>query len=224
MRPQLFLRKTTYLFMIAVFGMIIISCNKSTEKYPNIVYILADDMGYGDVSALNENSKIQTKYIDQLAKEGISFTDAHSGSSVCTPTRYGILTGRYSWRSILKKGVTWSYDKHVINPDRMTVASMLKSKGYKTGAVGKWHLGLDWDKDESGIVNLKGPIKNGPNELGFEYFYGIAASLDIPPYVYIQNDYATATEIDTIEKMMVWVFGEEDRLAMILSTRTSCLN
>ncbi|MBT3479043.1 MAG: arylsulfatase [Candidatus Marinimicrobia bacterium] len=220
--------------MIAVFGMIIISCNKSTEKYPNIVYILADDMGYGDVSALNENSKIQTKYIDQLAKEGISFTDAHSGSSVCTPTRYGILTGRYSWRSILKKGVTWSYDKHVINPDRMTVASMLKSKGYKTGAVGKWHLGLDWDKDESGIVNLKGPIKNGPNELGFEYFYGIAASLDIPPYVYIQNDYATATEIDTIEKndgMGFWRrgpigndFKHEDVLPQLTKKAISFIN
>lgn len=156
-------------------------------------------MGYGDVSALNASSKIRTKYIDHLASEGISFTDAHSGSSVCTPTRYGILTGRYSWRSQLKKGVTWSYDTPVIDRDRMTVADLLKDNGYHTAAIGKWHLGLDWSKNGD-VVNLLEPIQNGPNELGFDYFYGIAASLDIPPYIYIKNDQTTATEIDTIEK------------------------
>jgi|LUMW01.1.fsa_nt_gb arylsulfatase A-like enzyme len=176
------------------------SCTDPANDHPNIVFILADDLGYGDISCLNEDSKIQTKYIDQLAEEGVSFRDAHSGSSVCTPTRYGVLTGRYSWRTRLKKGVTWSYDEHLINPRRMTVASMLRDNGYHTAAIGKWHLGLDWQKGENGVVDLKAPIENGPNVYGFDYFYGIPASLDIPPYVYIENNRVTAASIDTVRK------------------------
>ena len=169
------------------------------EPSPNIVYILADDLGYGDLSCLNDSSKIQTSNIDELADEGMYFTDAHSGSAVCTPTRYGILTGRYSWRSRLKSGVTWSYDKHLIDPQTMTVASFLKEHGYNTGCIGKWHLGLDWAMDDSGEADFSQPIENGPPALGFQYFYGITASLDIPPYLYIENDRVTTTSIDTIE-------------------------
>jgi arylsulfatase A-like enzyme len=165
---------------------------------PNIIYVLADDMGYGDASCLNERSKIHTTYIDQLAAGGMKFTDAHSSSSVCTPTRYGILTGRYNWRSSLQSGVLWSYDTALIPQSRLTVAGMLKKKGYHTACIGKWHLGLGWAKDAAGKIDFKQPIANGPVTLGFDYFYGITASLDIPPYFYIQNDRITATSIDTI--------------------------
>jgi arylsulfatase A-like enzyme len=170
---------------------------KNAQK-PNIIYILADDLGYGDVSLLNKNSKIKTTHIDALGQQGMKFTDAHSNSAVCSPTRYGILTGRYAWRSTLKSGVLWSYDKHLIEPERPTVASVLKANGYETACIGKWHLGMDWDMDEKGTVNFLKPIKNGPNANGFDYFFGITASLDIPPYFYIENDKITATSIDTI--------------------------
>lgn len=165
---------------------------------PNIIYILADDMGYGDASCLNEKSKIHTTHIDRLAANGMKFTDAHSSSAVCSPTRYGILTGRYNWRSSLQSGVLWSYDTALIVQNRLTVADMLKNNGYNTACIGKWHLGLNWGKDASGKINFKLPIANGPVTLGFDYFYGITASLDIPPYFYIQNDRITATSIDTI--------------------------
>jgi arylsulfatase A len=168
------------------------------QTKPNIVYILADDLGYGDVSCFNKNSKLHTTNIDQLAAEGMRFTDAHSNSAVCTPTRYGILTGRYAWRSSLQSGVSWSYDKPLISQNRMTVASLLKANGYHTACIGKWHLGLDWQTDNNGVVDFFKPIKEGPNQIGFDYFFGISASLDIPPYVYIENGKITATRIDSI--------------------------
>ncbi|MBK8501391.1 MAG: arylsulfatase [Saprospiraceae bacterium] len=174
---------------------------KEPTKNPNIIYILADDLGIGDLSVYNSDSKIQTPAIDALAKEGMLFSDAHSGSSVCTPTRYGILTGRYAWRTRLEKGVTWTYDAHLIDPNRLTVASLLKKNGYQTACIGKWHLGLDWGKDAQGEYDFRKPIANGPTKNGFDYFYGITASLDIPPYFYIENDRITATSIDTIEAM-----------------------
>ncbi|MCD4723262.1 MAG: sulfatase-like hydrolase/transferase [Bacteroidales bacterium] len=185
--------------------------NKEAEtRHPNIVYILADDLGYGDVSCLNDSSKIQTPNLDKLAEQGIIFTDAHSNSAVCTPTRYGILTGRYAWRSRLKSGVSWSYDEHLIEPDRTTVASLLKEFGYSTACIGKWHLGLDWAKDTAGVPDFMEHINNSPITNGFDYFFGISASLDIPPYFYIENDRITATSIDTIEAMqgkMFWRKG-----------------
>lgn len=173
--------------------------SKKEEKHPNIIYILADDLGYGDVSVLNKNSKIHTQAIDKLAEEGMRFTDAHSGSAVCSPTRYGILTGRYAWRSRLKNGVLWSYDEHLIDTGRVTIASLLKSHGYNTACIGKWHLGLDWAKDTNNRVDYSQAIKNGPNSNGFDYFFGITASLDIPPYVYIENNRVTMQPNDTIE-------------------------
>ena len=169
------------------------------KKLPNIVYILADDMGYGDLSCLNPNSALKTKNMDQLAKQGIIFTDAHSGSAVCTPTRYGVLTGRYAWRTRLKKGVLRGYSRSLVAKDRMTVASFLKQHGYSTGCIGKWHLGLDWTltsgetPERSGDnIDLTALIQHGPNQLGFDLFFGISASLDMPPYVYIENDRITA--------------------------------
>ena len=109
---------------------------------PNIVVILADDMGYGDIQALNKKSTIPTPNLNRMATEGLTFTDGHSPSEVCTPTRYGLLTGRYCWRSRLKQGVLGGYSEPLLEPDRPTVANMLKKSGYNTAAVGKWHLGL----------------------------------------------------------------------------------
>ncbi len=171
----------------------------SEKQFPNVIYILADDLGYGDISAFNSNSKIKTVHIDSLAANGMSFTDAHSGSALCTPTRYGILTGRYAWRSRLKKGVLWSYDKPLIAKERLTLASLLQKKGYHTAAIGKWHLGLDWAKDSLSNIDFSTPIKNSPIVNGFDSFYGISASLDIPPYLYIKDSIVTASEITTIE-------------------------
>src|SRR5690606_9880604 len=158
--------------------------------YPNVVYILADDLGYGDISCYNENSKIHTPHIDQLARQGLRFTDAHTSSSVCTPTRYGILTGRYNWRSPLKNGVLSGFSRALIPPDRLTVASMLKEKDYQTAFIGKWHLGWDWafmEEDENiddlgshPAVDYSQPVKNGPQSLGFTYSYGFSGSLDMP--------------------------------------------
>ncbi|MGJ8650165.1 MAG: sulfatase family protein [Opitutaceae bacterium] len=171
---------------------------------PNIVYILADDLGYGDVSCLNpELGKIKTPRIDQLAQEGMTFTDAHSSSSVCTPTRYSILTGRYNWRTHLQAQVIMGFDPPLIPSDRLTVASLLKQQGYNTACIGKWHLGLglktinDEPMDTDGITNVdwSAPIIGGPVALGFDSFWGISSSLNIPPYVYIENDRFVADEI-----------------------------
>jgi arylsulfatase A len=194
---------------VAVPGLINYSCRKPAEKLPNIVYILADDLGYGDVSCLNSEGKIKTSNIDRLAKEGMVFTDAHSGSAVCTPTRYGILTGRYAWRSRLKSGVLWGYSPPLIESNRMTVASMLKSKGYATAGIGKWHLGLDYtltdgrqisqlQKNEKYKIDYGKPIE-GPVDLGFDYYFGIPASLDMVPYVYIENDRSVNPPSDKVE-------------------------
>lgn len=160
------------------------------HKQPNFIYILADDMGYGDVSCLNAQSKIHTQSIDALARSGICFTDAHSTSAVCTPSRYGILTGRYNWRTPLKEFVLEGYSGALIEPGRETVASMLRKAGYATACVGKWHLGMDFAKTGSAPedIDFAAPIANSPVANGFDTYYGISASLDMPPYVYIEND------------------------------------
>ncbi|HAH48247.1 MAG TPA: arylsulfatase, partial [Planctomycetaceae bacterium] len=170
-----------------VFGSLNIAYSSEKKSVPNIVFILADDMGYGDIRALNPECKIATPHLDQLAQGGMIFTDAHSSSSVCTPTRYGILTGRYNWRSRLKSGVLWGLSQRLIEPGRETVPSMLKEHGYYTACVGKWHLGMDWSLKKGGFATEAGydkktnpgwdvdysqPIQNGPNSVGFDYFFG----------------------------------------------------
>lgn len=176
---------------------------------PNIVYILADDLGVGDVSCYQFSHQIETVHLDALAREGARFSDAHSGSAVCTPTRYGILTGRYSWRTRLKSGVTWGTSPCLIESGRMTVASFLKGHGYRTACVGKWHLGLDWStktpgdrlsddwETEMAKIDFAQPIQRGPLQCGFDYFFGIPASLDMPPYVYIENDRVVSAPTDS---------------------------
>lgn len=167
-------------------------------KKPNIIYILADDMGYGDVSRYNENCAFQTPFLDQLCDNGIHFTDAHTTSSVCTPSRYGILTGRYNWRSRLKYEVLGGFSEPLIESETKTIGHMLQENGYTTACIGKWHLGMDFSKDDTfeerkgyancNGINYKNPIKNSPITRGFNYFFGISGSLDMPPYVYIEND------------------------------------
>ncbi len=193
------------------------AADEEHQNPPNIIYILADDLGYGDVAALNPGGKIATPNMDRLAREGMSFTDAHSGSAVCTPTRYGILTGRYCWRSRLKSGVLGGFSTHLIDPDRMTVADFLKDQGYHTACFGKWHLGLDWPLKGGGTADDKGefangyddawkvdytaPIQNGPTTQGFDTYFGISASLDMPPFVFIRDD--RAENVPTVEKTIV---------------------
>ena len=165
--------------------------------HPNIIFIMADDMGYGDLGPYGA-TRIPTPNCDRLAAEGIRFTDAHSPSAVCTPTRYGVITGRYCWRSRLKSGVLWGHSKPLIETGRLTVADLLKQQGYATASVGKWHLGLGWawqtDGDDPGNedgtnIDYHQPLSDAPIHRGFDRFFGISGSLDMPPYCFIEDDH-----------------------------------
>ncbi len=189
---------------------------------PNIIYILCDDLGYGDVKCLNPEGKIATPHMDRLAKEGMAFTDAHSGSSVCTPTRYGVMTGRYAWRTKLQRGVLGGLSPRLIEDGRMTVADLLKGKGYATACVGKWHMGMDWvrtgEVSELSIetpsqvknVDYTKPITNGPQSVGFDTYFGISASLDMVPYCFIENDKVTGNPTETMKLVMNAVEGKNE--------------
>ena len=150
---------------------------------PNIVIILADDLGIGDLAVYNPDSKITTPNLDALAAAGLRMTDAHSPSSVCTPTRYGLLTGRYAWRTSLKQGVLKPWDKPLIEPGRETLPKLLKQRGYATACIGKWHLGWHWSEE-----TLKGAISGGPLAAGFDYYFGDDVP-NYPPYAFIENDH-----------------------------------
>jgi arylsulfatase A len=169
----------------------------AAEPKPNILYILADDLGYGDLVCYNKDSKIPTPNLDRLAAEGIRFTDAHAPTSVCTPTRYALLTGRYAWRSPLKRGVLIPWGQTLIAPERLTVASMLQQQGYATACIGKWHLGWKWPTkdgqpplsgpDRLSNVDFTKPIADGPATRGFDYYFGTDVP-NYPPYCFIEND------------------------------------
>jgi arylsulfatase A len=176
---------------------------------PNIVIVLADDMGFGDLGCYNRDSKIPTPRMDRLASESVRFTDAHSPSALCSPTRYGLLTGRYAWRTRLQRGVLMGYDPPLIEPGRGTIASLLKTARYATAWIGKWHVGLQWatkdgspaedvidraapmktDEKRQWNIDFSKPVGGGPTTLGFDYFYGTAACCTSdPPYCFIEND------------------------------------
>lgn len=191
-------RSHTSLSICALAGLLVTSVFAHAADKPNIVFVLADDLGSGDLSCYNKQSKIPTPHLDQLAAEGMKFTDAHSNSSVCTPTRYGVLTGRYCWRSRLKRGVLNGYSSALIEEGRETVASLLKKQGYNTACIGKWHLGMNFAKLGEQWDYTK-PIKRGPNSVGFDYFLGISASLDMPPYALIENDHFVSQPTENIK-------------------------
>lgn len=199
--------KISFPIILTAFFFLFTNCSSEKKEQsipPNIIFVLADDLGYGDISVYAENNKIKTPNIDKIAVAGMRFTDAHSSSSVCTPTRYGLLTGRYNWRTQLKNGVLTGTSTALIPKTRTTVASILQKKGYHTAYIGKWHLGWNWGLKDTAVENGTGwnstdfdnidftkRVTDTPNDLGFDYAYGHAASLDMAPYVYVENGRST---------------------------------
>ena len=180
---------------------------------PNIVIVLADDLGYGDISKFNPESKINTPRIDALATEGVWCTDAHSPSSICSPTRYALLTGRYAWRGSLRTGIVLPWETPAIERDRQTIAGMLKTAGYETACIGKWHLGMDWpwkdgkrpsveklgkgtSKATMSMFDFSKPITGGPWGAGFDYYFGDDIP-NFPPYAFIENGKLLCDPVDT---------------------------
>jgi arylsulfatase A-like enzyme len=186
----------------------------TAAERPNIIVILADDQGFGDLGANNPQSKIATPNLDALARGGLRFTDGHTSSGVCTPTRYSLLTGRYHWRTKLQSGVLGGFSPPLIAKDRLTVAGMLKQQGYATGCFGKWHLGMSFPLKNGGVADDGGnfsksfqdaasvdygrDILDGPVDHGFDTYFGISASLDMPPFVWIKD--RRVTEIPSATK------------------------
>jgi arylsulfatase A-like enzyme len=188
------------------------------EAQPNIIVVLADDLGYGDPGCYNPASKVPTPAIDRLAAEGMRFTDAHSPSSVCTPTRYGLLTGRYAWRTGLERSVLWPWDPPLLEDERTTLPELLQAAGYHTACIGKWHLGWDWPLDEASSVgrevdglqwpaakrgaigarvNWSRPIAGGPLAHGFDHYFGDDVP-NFPPYTWIEDE--RVLTLPTVEK------------------------
>ncbi len=216
------------MFRISILLIALTSFLLAKEK-PNIVYILADDMGFDSVSANNPAiGKMKTPSIDKLISQGMKFTDAHSGSAVCTPTRYGLLTGRHCWRSRLKKSVLWEYGKPLIEKDRTSIAKFLKEQGYNTAIIGKWHLGLNWKAKDGSLANAdikdtdsffkKGgaavrvqkvaekidytaEVTGGPLSIGFDHWFGMDAP-NFPPYAWINDTKIQGTPSEVKPKKM----------------------
>ncbi len=178
------------------------NCGKTKHKLPNIVIIYADDMGYGDLSCQNPNSKIQTPNLDRLAAQGMRFTDAHSSSGICSPSRFALLTGTYHWRR--QHGIVGAFGVPFFKDTDITLPGVLKSEGYRTACIGKWHLGWDWTfhNEPSGEVMQWGkmrkvylpkdidwsePIGGGPLDRGFDYYYG-DGTINFPPYAWVENN------------------------------------
>ena len=210
-----FFHQVTVLLIVSSLPLI---CAEPARDKPNVVIILADDLGYGDVHCYNpERGKIPTPHLDRLAGEGMRFTDGHSSSGVCSPSRYTLLTGRYHWRTRLQTGIVGAWEKPLIAPDRLTLAGMVKAQGYRTACIGKWHLGWDWPATPEQRKHLSGfggkaggggkdlrreptaedqaawqavfsqPIAGGPISRGFERYFGTDVP-NWPPYCFIDND------------------------------------
>ena len=181
--------KKTILFSSLIFLIFTSFCSSAKKNQkPNIIIIYTDDQGYGDVSALNPNAKFKTPNIDRIANEGVVFTDGHSSDAVCTPSRYSLLTGRYSWRTSLKMGVLKADGPCLIEKNRMTIASLLKENNYNTGMVGKWHLQMEFEGEVGKGRDWSKPFTDGPIEKGFDYFFGIPASMNYGILTYLEND------------------------------------
>ncbi len=228
------------LFLIASCSSVAQQTNKNkqtTKNRPNIVYILADDMGIGDVSGLNAKAKLKTPNIDALINKGMTFTDAHTASAVCTPTRYGLMTGRYPWRTKLKVKVLDGYGKPLIAQDVDTAPKVLQRNGYQTGMIGKWHLGWDWtmttdasklpmdkvnpfkyarESNVATFVDFTKPFKGGPIDCGFDYYFGINASLDFPPYTFSENNKVIQSPTDDFSKKKNKSLSKEENKQMTM--------
>lgn len=190
------------LFVLAI--LLIVSISTSFAQKPNIVFILADDFGYGSVNSYGaDKNLLRTPHIDGLADAGMRFTHAHTPASICTPTRYGFLTGRYPWRSSLKFGVTNPLGELLPDPDRVTVADMLKERGYNTAAVGKWHLG--YGKEPLDYTKSMSP---GPLDLGFDYHFGVPQNHGDMLGVYIENDHIYGLRTDKVEEYSRTFYGK----------------
>lgn len=210
------MRKTYIIILISVVFLSFVVCKESVKaQQPNIIFIMADDLGYGDVQSFTPTSKIPTPNLNKLASQGLSFTNAHSSASVCTPSRYSFLTGRYSWRSRLKKGVLWVWDRPLIDSGQFTVGEMLKTQGYHTACIGKWHLGVEWPttddvpailKSHGKNVNYDAAIKNGPTTRGFDYYFGQEVP-GFPPHAFIENNRVIVKPTDTLAKGISGVQG-----------------
>ncbi len=181
---RMILKKTSLVFCLAF-----AACVTSLAQKPNVIVIYTDDQGYGDVSALNPAAKFQTPNMDRLAKEGVVFVNGHSSDSVCTPSRYGLLTGRYSWRTELKTGVYEAEQPCMIPDGRMTLAHLFRDNGYHTAMVGKWHLGMDFPGTPENR-DWTQPVQDMPLDKGFDYFYGIPASLNYGILAWFEGRYA----------------------------------
>jgi arylsulfatase A len=175
---------------------------------PNILILYADDMGYGDLGANNPASKIPTPQLDRLAAEGLRFTDGHSSSGICTPSRYAMLTGRHHWRDF--HGIARPYEGTVFKPGQLTLPAMLRQQGYATACIGKWHLGMDWDAirkpgtPTNSILHTDfdwtKPFPGGPLDHGFDHYFGDNV-INFPPYAWIENDRLVAAPDTTLTKV-----------------------
>ena len=172
--------------MLCVFSTWILSLTAAAADRPNVIVIYTDDQGFGDTSYLNPDAKFQTPNLDRIASEGIAFTNAHSADSVCTPSRYGLLTGRYCWRTTRKKGVLGAEAPCLIPDDRLTLASLLQQNGYRTAMFGKWHLGMDFP-GEPGQRDWTKPVQDMPLDKGFDHFFGVPASLNFGVLAWFEN-------------------------------------
>ena len=199
------------LFLLPLSLLMLNSCNNVSKDLllskPNVIIVLADDMGFGDVSACNPTARTRTPNIDMLGKQGICFTDAHSAGAVCVPSRYGLLTGRHLFRAPRQRA-HWGYGAPLIESERETIGSLMQKAGYTTACIGKWHLGLEWPLKDSAMSQIPdtkpvgftntdfgGVIDRGPKTLGFDYSFIIPASLDMAPYVFVKNDKVVDPEI-----------------------------
>ncbi|WP_299466305.1 arylsulfatase [uncultured Gimesia sp.] len=219
------------LILLLFAGPASLSAAADKPNRPNVVIILADDMGYGDVTAINKQSRIPTPNLDQLAKQSLVFTDAHAAGSYCVPSRYGLLTGRYMWRTRLGSGGNLAnFAGTLIEPGRKTIADLLKDAGYRTALVGKWHQGLDWKlHDESEReqirvdpnyqnfqnIDFASPALKGPQDYGFAYSFGTAGSAEMNPAAFIENNRVTVIPTLSSEqakkKQGEW-FGRDDNI------------
>ncbi|MCC9600656.1 arylsulfatase [Stieleria sp. JC731] len=183
--------RLTYILAIGI-SLLSICCRASGAERPNVVIVYTDDQGFGDCSALNSNAKFETPNLDRLAEQGILFTNAHSADSVCTPSRYGLLTGRYCWRTSLKRGVMGAEGECLIAEKQPTIASFLRDQGYATAMVGKWHLGMDFPGQDHQSRDWTKPVVNMPLDKGFDYFFGVPASLNYGVLAWFEGRFAAS--------------------------------